>query len=327
MEDTRSSPRPARISVTDPVSHALRRTSRVLFKPFDLGKWFVLGFCAWLAWIGQGGGNSFSWNVPRDEAELGAGAVGDWIDANLALFVVLAAIVVVLVVGLVVLLTWLSSRGKLMFLDGVVHNRGAVVEPWHRFKVQGNSLFGFRVVVALIALLVFGVLATLMILNLVAMNNENSDIGFGAMVILGLWIAVLLAMGIVFGLVSVALNDIIVPIMWLRGCRVMDAWSEFRPLLGAHARTFVLYVLMKILLGIVIVFIGCLATCVTCCIAALPYVGTVILLPLFVFRRSYSIYFLSQFGPEYASLGPVDAPPVPQAPTQDAPLPPEVPKS
>ncbi len=37
------------LSVTNPISAALDRTKRILFKPFDIGKWFVLGFCAFLA--------------------------------------------------------------------------------------------------------------------------------------------------------------------------------------------------------------------------------------------------------------------------------------
>jgi hypothetical protein len=44
------------ISVTDPIGWALTRTGRMLFKPFDGRKWFVLGFCAWLANLGVGGG-------------------------------------------------------------------------------------------------------------------------------------------------------------------------------------------------------------------------------------------------------------------------------
>jgi hypothetical protein len=39
----------------------------------------------------------------------------------------------------------------------------------------------------------------------------------------------------------------------------------------------------------------------------LPYIGTVLLLPLHVFVRAYSVYFLGQFVPEYArfaTLGP-----------------------
>jgi hypothetical protein len=44
------------ISVVEPVSPALEHVKRMLFKPFDLGKWFVIGFCAWLAGLGESGG-------------------------------------------------------------------------------------------------------------------------------------------------------------------------------------------------------------------------------------------------------------------------------
>jgi hypothetical protein len=40
---------PAReISVTAFLGPALERVKRRLFRPFDLGKGFTLGFCAWL---------------------------------------------------------------------------------------------------------------------------------------------------------------------------------------------------------------------------------------------------------------------------------------
>jgi len=299
-------------SVTDPVGQAIDWTARVLFKPFDIGKWFVLGFCAWLAWIGQGGGSSGNWDIPGDDRHMGTEAAKDWLWANLALVIVIVAVLVLFIVGLVVLLTWLSSRGKLMFLDGVVHNRGAVVEPWNRFQAQADSLFFFRIVVGLIALLVFSVLVGgPLAVALTVLDIDFGHPGPGVILILSLWIAVTVGVSIVFGLIAVAVNDIVVPIMWLRGCLVLEAWAEFRSLLSAHAGTFVLYVLMKILFAIVIGIIGCAAACLTCCIAALPYIGAVILLPLYVFRRSYSIYFLSQFGPAYAPLGPVDAPPAP----------------
>ncbi len=59
--------------------------------------------------------------------------------------------------------------------------------------------------------------------------------------------------------------------------------------------------------------IGCIVTCLTCCIAAIPYVGTVILLPVFVLLRSFSLLFLRQFGPDYdvwASFMPPEFSPV-----------------
>ena len=36
------------ISATDPIGLAMSRTGRMLFKPFDIKKWFVLGFAATL---------------------------------------------------------------------------------------------------------------------------------------------------------------------------------------------------------------------------------------------------------------------------------------
>src|SRR2546430_46045 len=46
---------PQSISLTLPVSQAVYRVKRLLFEPFDFGKWFVIGFCAWLAELGRGG--------------------------------------------------------------------------------------------------------------------------------------------------------------------------------------------------------------------------------------------------------------------------------
>jgi len=52
----------------------------------------------------------------------------------------------------------------------------------------------------------------------------------------------------------------------------------------------------------------CKLPLVTCCIAgclfALPYLGTVFLLPILVFERAYSLHYLAQFGPDYDVFAP-----------------------
>ncbi len=292
------------ISVTGPFSPAIERTGRILFRPFDVRKWFVLGFCAWLAWLGKSGGGGSSWNLPEDDSGRKFDMARDWIQTHLGLVIFLVIVLALLLVGLIFLVTWLSSRGKLMFLDGVVRDRAAVVEPWRRFRAPGNSLFEFRIIVGLITLAAFAGLAVLMMLSLMAAGLDQDDLGPGAIALLCLWIAAIMVTMFGFVLVGMAVNDFIVPIMWLRDCRATVAWSEFLPLLSAHRSTFVFYVLFKILLGLGFILIACVVTCVTCCIAALPYIGAVILLPLHVFRRSYSIGFLSQFGPDYSALTP-----------------------
>lgn len=49
-------PRPDYVSVIEPITPAIERVKTVLFRPFDLGKWFVIGLSAWLAQFGQNGG-------------------------------------------------------------------------------------------------------------------------------------------------------------------------------------------------------------------------------------------------------------------------------
>ena len=291
-----------RPSVVTPVSTAIAWTRHVLFEPFDLGKWFTLGFCAWLAWIGQHGRSpGFSWRQYSPDV----GEAERWAREHWPLIVAIAVAALMVIVALVLLLTWLSSRGKLMFLDGVVRDRGAVVEPWRRYRELGNSLFAFRVVLGLIVFAASAVLFGTMIATWLVLDADLPELELRPLVgILGLFGLALvpLAVLVLAALAGVVINDVVVPIQWLRGCRAMPAWKEALSLVSRYPGTFFRYFLMKLALAICVVVLSCCAVCLTCCIAALPYIGTVILLPLYVFGRSYSMHFLAQFGPEYAPL-------------------------
>jgi hypothetical protein len=59
------------------------------------------------------------------------------------------------------------------------------------------------------------------------------------------------------------------------------------------------YYFMAFLLGIAAAILMFIACCLTCCIAMLPYVSSVVFLPIFVFFRCYSLGFLEQFGEEW----------------------------
>jgi hypothetical protein len=70
-------------------------------------------------------------------------------------------------------------------------------------------------------------------------------------------------------------------------------------LVASHPGPILLYVLFLLLLAVAVVVISCAVACATCCIAAIPYVGTVILLPVPVTLGAFSLLFLRQFGPDY----------------------------
>ena len=118
-----------------------------------------------------------------------------------------------------------------------------------------------------------------------------------------------------FALIHKFTTDLVVPIRFLRGGKCLAAWREFWKLLADNAGLFTLYILFQIVLGMAIGIIVLGAIIITCCIAGclmiIPYIGTVVLLPVLVFKQSYPLYFLRQFGPGFDVFPPASpAPPV-----------------
>jgi len=116
-----------------------------------------------------------------------------------------------------------------------------------------------------------------------------------------------------------------VPVMYRQRRGPVEAFRAVWSLVTARPGVFVLFALFYILIAIAAVMIGCLATCLTCCIAALPYIGTVILLPVVMVLFAFPLCFLRQFGDPYdvwAVVRPTE-PPAPPAvpPVQNAPPP------
>lgn len=308
------------ISVTDPISDAFDWMKRVLFQPFDFKKWLVLGFCAFLAGLGQGGCQA-RFNVGGGDGgpvdSFFRGAI-DWARANPVLAATIIAAVVAAGLALFVLFQWLSSRGIFMFLDGVVRDRAAVVEPWRDFREAANSLFLLRML-----LIVFGLLAFLLIAGgaaLIAWPDIDSGT-FGTHAFIALFVGVFLfvPLAIALGMVNAVLVDFAVQIMYRRGTSARESLGIlWRQILRPNVWSFVLFYLMKMVLGIAAAAIAFVAICATCCIAALPYVNSVVLLPIAVFFRAYSIFFLAQCGDEWNIM---PAEPEQSPPPDSAPMP------
>ncbi|MDE3246522.1 MAG: hypothetical protein KGN80_10575, partial [Acidobacteriota bacterium] len=109
--------------------------------------------------------------------------------------------------------------------------------------------------------------------------------------------------------VELLLLDFIVPIMYRLEVKTVEAISVFRQeILPGHTGAFVLFYLMKIALGLAAAVVIIAGTCLTCCIAGLPYLSSVAFLPIFVFFRCYSLCFLEQFGEEWRLMGNEGAP-------------------
>jgi len=296
--------RPPTVSVIEPISPAFEKVKTILFSPFDLRKWFVIGFCAWLAYLGKGGGGGSGGGRGGgpSEAREAFGEAKVFVSENLAWIIPVALIGVMLIVVVWLVFTWLSSRGRFMFLHCVAQNKDEVKVPWTKFQQHANSLFLFRIVLGLIGFATIGLpllLAGGLIAIMIVGNIPDIAGVFGIVMI----VLVIVAIAIVFTIIAKFTTDFVVPIMFLRTTSCVAAWREFLTLLSVNKGRFALYILFQIVISLAIGAIVLTAVFVTCCCAAcilaLPYIGTVLMLPVLVFKRAYSLLYLGQFGPEF----------------------------
>ncbi|HAB18616.1 MAG TPA: hypothetical protein PLX89_17450 [Verrucomicrobiota bacterium] len=302
------SPRPVRVSVIDPISPAIERVKHVLFRPFDLKRWFIIGFSAFLATLGEsaGGGNPGGMGSSNRQNQNSFNEVWDqavtYVNNNLAWLIPVAVLLLMVMVAAFLLVLWLSSRGRFMFLDNVATNQAEVVRPWNQFRGPANSLFRFR-----LGLILLGFLLTLPFLGIAAASTFNmlrSDAATAIGVTVAVTtFAVALLLGIALLIVGKFTTDFAIPVMWRRATDWRTGWREFGRLLRANVGRFVLYLLFYIVvaiaIGALILAVVLLTCCVAGCILAIPYLGTVFALPIHVFLRSYSAYYLAQYGPEF----------------------------
>ena len=295
------------ISIIKPVNKAIERTKTILFKPFNLEKWFIIGFCAWLADLVQGGfGGGFNSRCHGDTAEIPAQVTQAIEFCKLhivfVIFTVTAAVTIIAAVMLVLL--WLSSRGKFMFLDCLAKNKAHIIEPWKIFKKQANGLFGFRLLIiaaAMICMIPLGIL-TVWLISLFKSGDAGAIIAIMMFFVMILLIFITVS---IFGLIKTLTFDFVVPIMYLQRIGIFEAWGKFGPLLWQNFWKIMLYLLFKLLIllclgaiALTMVILGCCFCCISI-ILFIPYIGTVILLPLSSFYRLYSLCYLAQFGAEY----------------------------
>ncbi|MCB1183061.1 hypothetical protein KDM41_06485 [bacterium] len=298
-----------------------QRMRRLLLQPFNLGRWMVLGFGAWLASLadGDGGGSDgiqFVLDMDRSDFQHGFGGlrdeVADFIGNGLALGVIVFLVVLGIVLG--VLFLWLSSRGRFMFLDNLVHGRTEVAYPWSEFAREADSLFLWRLVYAVLVLIVIGALIGGFFVVLVPASVLEVPTAVGLPLAIGLGI-LLFVTAVVAGYVDYFLNQFVAPLMHRHRLSTGAAWSLFLPQFRARPWPFVVMGLFSFGLTLVGSMVLALAGILTCCLGLLlmmlPYLGSVVTLPLPVVIRYMNLEFLGQFGDDFRCLAPFAPDPAP----------------
>jgi hypothetical protein len=298
------------VAYIEPARRSMERVRRMLFGAFRIETWLVLGFAAFLSeWLGS---SSFAGGSGRHRG--GFHVTGkpedlqpalDWIRGALQnpLYIGLLGWIILGVTVLGILFLYLGSRGKFVFLDDVVRERAAIVEPWSRFGRQATSLFFFRLVMTLllIGMVVLVVMSTgWTVVRELLLHEPDITHVIGSL--LGT-ILLMCGLGTLFAFAGLMLNSFVVPIMHRHGVGVLEAWRRFLPLFGEHIVGFLVYAVMVLLLSALtfgmVIIVGLATCCIGFVLMSVPYVGQVVLLPVYVFFRSLGPEFLAQFGPEW----------------------------
>ncbi len=314
------------IDFTRAFDSAWERMHVILFRPFDFGKWCAIGFSAFLAGFLQGGngfnssfnGNNFNNNsfnksggggVPKFDLHQFNSNLSHAISGiQIGLIVICCLLIFAFVFGFILLFYWLGARGQFMFLDNIVRNRGAISWPWQYYGRQANSLFGFYLLFLVISLAIFLPILIAVVVMCIPLFMQHRWPGVGEITgFAGLGLAYF-ALAIVVSFILFVFREFGIPLMFRNGLLARPAFWESMGLIRHHANSVVLFFILRIAISIGVAIVSIIICCVTCCIGALPYIGTVLLLPVLVYVKCFTLDCLAQFGPQY-DVWTVDVPP------------------
>jgi hypothetical protein len=295
-----------------PLSNAFERMKKALFRPFDLIKWINIGFTAFLAQLpgctgGGGGGRNSGFKVDDfdwDKFYSFPTTSIDWLISH-PLWFGLIIFGIILLAIIAIIMTWLNSRGKFMFLYNVVNNRDDVVKPWNEYRKQGNSLFWWQFIYGLIVMVIFLLFIFYCFQIFKNMHEglipEVTKFGF----ISGM-VVILLGLMLVTAYISLFLTDFVVPIMYKHQLSATNAWSKFLAFAAQNMGSFFIYGLfifvLKIAVAIAVIFIAVLTCCIGLLLIMIPFVGAIVLLPVSYTFRAFSIEYFAMFGDDFNLL-------------------------
>lgn len=325
------------IKCFDAFKRAFRRMTRILFHPFAVSKWFVLGFCAWLTIIfysqsgsgGVGGGFYFKFsnssNLPYVVSRIGSflkdvflgdvffiGKICNYFKIEQSvfwLFVFGSAVSLLIMLVINLIFVWVSSRFKFIFIDNIAKNSAEIREPWKLFKERGDSAFWWLlkfVVICILFMSIIFIVASTMLYPVMQdfLKTKVLIISDFNSFLLVLTIAVFVSGMVILSFRYYFFNEFVLPIIYKKNLRAKAAYKDFLKLFMATPWTFIKFWLLQILANIACGIAVILFIIATCGIAAvpmlIPYFGVLVILPVFVFHRAQSMELLAAFGTEYS---------------------------
>ena len=288
------------------LSHAFVYMKEVLFRSSSIAHWFSLGFCLWISQMGSRG---LSVNPPiriKPDEMNSLAAFKGMVDESLKSLStslsdpeMLSGLAVTLLVSLAFafLFLWLESRGIFMFLYRWYRPDASISEAWMQSRRNNRSFFLWRACYSLV-MIFFSAGLSVFLWKAVAEPYLAAGCVWQQTIEQPLMIAGFgfLTLSLVGLAVKEILYDFVAPIMDAQDVGANEAWKAVFSLCNYHPLGVVGYFAVKAVCALAVAGgIGLLLVC-TCCMAiiplAMPFIGSVILLPVSFLFRGYSLFYL-----------------------------------
>lgn len=286
------------MSAASSLSTAFQHTKRVLFQPFEPRRYLVIAFSMWLYQLGELGGAAGGRGVPSQRAgDLSISDLdGTWFAVvGTAAFV---ALIVGVAVGAVVL--WLRSAGAFLALANLTGEAG-ISAPWRHHRSEAGSLFRFRLGLHLLGLLGF-----------LAVTGASLAAAWGTWTGGRIEPATMLSLGggflgaslvaSVVVLADAAATELVAPVMFVRHASFGDALHDVAGYVRRDVGGFLSFVALRLGITIAGGVVAVVVTVATCGLAALPFLGTLLLLPVLVYLRVYSMHWVAGLSDDLRAL-------------------------
>jgi len=266
------------LSAFEAISPALVRTKDVLARPFRLGTFLKIAAVAFFAEMG--GGFNFNYSRSSSMHQLPPAFL-----AFLVAFAVLLAFVS-LIVGLI--LFYIGSRLQLVLLE-LVATRYTLVGPlWSKYGSRTWRWIGLKLLFLLCVLIVLLPFAIVGIIYFIHhFHGIDSFAGFNpftglhiAQILLCIVVAFLVLM--VIGALFMMVRDLALPSLALEDLGISHSLERLRALFAAEPGAVILYVVMRLVLGIVFGIVAEIAIVVVLLLSLIPpgIVGLILYLSL-----------------------------------------------
>ena len=324
------------LSASEAIGPALERTKDVLTRPFRWQTFLKLAAVAFFAEIGggfnfpSGAGNTSSSSSSSSSNLLASSS--SLKPETIAILVIVG--LVFFVIGLV--LFYISSRLQLVLVEMVATRQTMIAPMWRRYSSLVWRWIGLKL------LYFFGVfLLTLILVGPFLFHYGRSGFSSFHPSFVNILSLIVGGLGILVVLIAVylLLRDFALPYLALEGLSISDTLSRVRLLLAVDIGQVVLYLVLRVLLGLVIAIATEIAALIILLVSLIPFaiiggvlwyalhgaggVGTAILIgcavvgglvflgwmvcvgialfgPLFMYFQAYALYFL---GGRYPLLG------------------------